>query len=164
MANYIPEDKISEIRNTVDIVDVISEVVLLKKTGKNYVGLCPFHSEKTPSFYVFPERQSWHCFGACATGGDVFSFIMKKEGVDFGEALRFLAQRAGVSLAAPRPIGKNEAEAQKLAGLNQSAAEYYHRLLLTSPAAEGARGYLAQRGLDQKAIEDFQLGFSPDSW
>ena len=89
---------IDEVKQKTDIVDVIGQYTSLKKAGKNLTALCPFHSEKRPSFYVYPEQQSWHCFGACSTGGDVFSFIMKKENTDFGEALRLLAETAGVTI------------------------------------------------------------------
>ena len=97
MANYIPEEKISEIRGIADIVEVVSEVVLLKKTGKNYIGLCPFHSEKTPSFTVSPDKQIFHCFG-CGVGGNVFSFLMKQEGMSFPGAVRALAHRYGIEV------------------------------------------------------------------
>ena len=89
---------IDEVKQRTDIVEVVSQYTTLTKSGRTFRGLCPFHSEKHPSFFVYPEQGSWHCFGACATGGDVFSFIMKKENIDFGEALRLLAERAGVSL------------------------------------------------------------------
>ena len=91
---------IDEVKQKTDIVEVIGQYVSLSKSGRNFRGLCPFHSEKHPSFFVYPEQGSWHCFGACNTGGDAFSFIMRKEGIDFGEALRRLAERAGVSLPA----------------------------------------------------------------
>ncbi len=97
MANFIPEDKISEIKNTADIVDVVSDAVLLKKAGRNYVGLCPFHVEKTPSFTVSPEKQIFYCFG-CGAGGNIFSFLMKKEGLSFPEAARLLAKRCGIEI------------------------------------------------------------------
>src|SRR5512146_2408596 len=92
---------IDEIKDRLDIVDVVSSYVQLKKAGRTYKGLCPFHAEKTPSFVVFPDTQTWHCFGACGTGGDLFTFYMQREGGDFSEALRELAQRAGISLAPP---------------------------------------------------------------
>jgi DNA primase len=153
-----------EIKQRVDIVDIVSNYVPgLKKAGRNFKALCPFHPEKVPSFYVFPERQSWHCFGACGTGGDVFSFVMRKEGVDFGEALRILAQKAGVSLTTKQDE-ESKGEAERLKEMNEAAAEYYHYLLLRSSAGEVARSYLAQRGISDKTIEEFQLGFSPDSW
>ncbi|MCD6358640.1 MAG: DNA primase [Dehalococcoidia bacterium] len=154
---------IDEIKERVDIVEVVSEYVPgLKKTGRNYRGLCPFHSEKTPSFFVFPERQSWHCFGACGAGGDVFSFIMKKENVDFGEALRVLAGRAGITLIGRRD--KVDDKLDELYRVNEMAAKYYHHLLLVSPSAEKARAYLLGRGVSADTIEKFQLGFSLDSW
>ena len=96
----IPEDKIAEIQNTADIVDVVSEVVLLKQNGKNYLGLCPFHTEKTPSFTVSPDKQIFYCFG-CGVGGNVFSFLMKREGASFPEAVRQLADRYGIVLPTP---------------------------------------------------------------
>ena len=97
MSNYIPEDKVSEIKNTADIVDVVSEVVHLKRSGKNFLGLCPFHTEKTPSFTVSPEKQIFYCFG-CATGGNVFSFIMKRDGISFPEAARTLSRQYGINV------------------------------------------------------------------
>jgi DNA primase len=122
-----------EIRDRLDIVEVVQTYVPLKKAGRNYKGLCPFHTEKTPSFVVFPDSGTWHCFGACATGGDIFSFIMKRENLDFAEALRLLAQRAGVPLEPPSP---QRAEAQeqltRLHEVNQAAALYFHHLLLHS--------------------------------
>ena len=155
---------IDEIKQRVDIVEIVSQYVPgLKKTGRNFRAPCPFHPEKVPSFFVFPERQSWHCFGACATGGDAFSFVMRKEGVDFGEALRILAHRAGISLAPPQRHEGQEQE-ERLRRINEAASEYYHQLLCHSQAGEQARNYLVQRGVSDKAIQDFQLGFSPDSW
>lgn len=152
---------IDEIKQRTDIVEVVSDYLPLQKAGRNFKALCPFHAEKTPSFFIFPERQSWHCFGACATGGDVFSFLMKREGISFGEALHLLAGKAGVSLL---PKGQDESEVEELRQINKAAAEWYHRLLLDSPAAKEARDHLARRGISGKTIEDFQLGFSLDSW
>ncbi|MDD5127066.1 MAG: DNA primase [Dehalococcoidales bacterium] len=155
---------IDEVKQRTDIVAVISQYTALKKAGRNLTGLCPFHSEKHASFFVFPEQQSWHCFGACATGGDVLSFIMKKEGLTFGEALRLLADKAGVALPEKPGQAEKKEEQAELYQINQAAAEYYHNLLLTSPAAEKARKYIAGRGLIPQTISDFQLGYSPDSW
>ncbi|MFQ5987400.1 MAG: CHC2 zinc finger domain-containing protein, partial [Dehalococcoidia bacterium] len=155
---------IDEIKQRLDIVDVVSDYVTLKKSGRNFKALCPFHSEKTPSFFVFPERASWRCFGSCGSGGDIFSFVMKKEGIDFGEALRLLADRAGVTLT---PKGKERAEdkqLERLCQINEAAAHYYHHLLLNAKAAETARSHLRGRGVSPETIESFQLGFSPDSW
>jgi DNA primase len=151
---------IDDIKQKADIVEVVSEYTTLQKAGRSFRALCPFHSEKHPSFFVFPEQQSWHCFGSCAAGGDVFSFLMRKEGIDFGEALRLLAERTGIPLA-PKP--QNE-KGERPYQINKVAADYYHQLLLHSAEAEGARNYLAKRGVSPKSISDFRLGFSPDSW
>jgi len=155
---------IDEIKTRVDIVEVVSNYVSLQKAGRNFQALCPFHAEKHPSFFVFPERQSWHCFGACNTGGDVFSFLMKKENIDFGQALRLLAERTGVSLVSDRKESKTDEENVRLFEINEVAAEYYHHLLKTNRGAEVARNYLTQRGLLPQTIDNFQLGFSLDSW
>jgi len=156
---------INEVKQRIDIVELISDYVTLQKTGRSFKGLCPFHSEKHPSFYVFPEQQTWHCFGACGTGGDAFSFIMKKEGLDFGQALRLLAQRVGVTLSSPGMPAKAEDEKkEKLFQINEAATEYYHHLLLVTNAGAIARSYLTKRKVTPKTIEEFRLGFSPDSW
>src|SRR4030042_2585588 len=156
---------IDDVKQRLDIVQVVSEYTKLQKSGRNYKALCPFHSEKTPSFFVFPERQSWHCFGACGTGGDVFSFIMKKEGVDFGQALRLLAQRASITLGQPEtPAKAEDKEKERLFRINEAAAQYYHHLLLNTKAGEAARNYLSKRNVALETIIKFQLGFSPDSW
>jgi len=155
---------IDEVKQRIDIVEVVSQYAPLTKAGRNFRALCPFHSEKRPSFFVYPEQQSWHCFGACNTGGDVFSFIMKKEGIDFGDALRLLAEKAGVTLrSSSEPEGEKK-EKERLYQINQAAAQYFHNLLLNSPAGEKARSYITSRGLSSKTISDFQLGFSLNSW
>jgi DNA primase len=156
---------ITEVKQRLDIVELVSEYVTLQKAGRNFKGLCPFHSEKHPSFFVFPEQQSWHCFGACGTGGDIFSFIMKKEGVDFGQALRLLAQRGGITLSPREASSKVEDEKkEKLFQVNEAATEYYHHLLSSTKAGETTRDYLAKRKITTETIEEFRLGFSPDAW
>ena len=156
---------IREVKQRIGIVELVSEYVALQKSGRNLKGLCPFHSEKHASFFVFPEQQIWHCFGACGTGGDVLSFVMKKEGVEFGEALRLLADKAGISLK-PRE-GRERAAAEEsdsLFEINEAATEYYHHLLLSAKVGEAARSYVARRGVTPETVKVFRLGFSPDSW
>ncbi|MCK4843534.1 MAG: DNA primase [Dehalococcoidia bacterium] len=156
---------ITEVKQRLDIVELVSEYVTLQKAGRNFKGLCPFHSEKHASFFVFPEQQSWHCFGACGTGGDIFSFIMKKEGIDFGQALHILAQKGGITLS-PREV-PNKAEDEKkerLFQINEAAAEYYHHLLASTKAGEAARSYLERRKVMPETIKEFRLGYSPDTW
>ena len=155
-----------EIKSRLDIVDVISESVSLRRSGRNYAGFCPFHQNtRTPAFFVFPETQTWRCFGACAEGGDLFSFVMKKEGWEFKESLKNLAQRAGVTLEETRPVDKEKKAAQnKQAGLLQAATDYFHQLFLHAPQAKAARQYVEQRGLSEETIEQFALGFALDSW
>jgi len=155
---------IDEVKQRIDIVEVIGEYVPLTKAGRTFRALCPFHSEKHPSFYVYPERQNWHCFGACNTGGDVFSFIMKKQGVDFGEALRLLAGRAGISVPSRLEPEAGKDERERLYQANAAAAQYFHNLLLNSPDGGKVRDYLANRGLSSESVTEFQLGFSPNSW
>ena len=155
---------IDEVKQRIDIVEVVSQYASLKKAGRTFSGLCPFHSEKHPSFFVYPEQQSWHCFGACNTGGDVFAFIMKKESIDFGEALRLLAQRAGVTIPSRFEPGAEGKEKERLYQVNQAAAQYFHNLLVNSPTGEKARNYIASRGLSPKSVAEFQLGFSLNSW
>ncbi len=156
---------VDEIKNRIDIVDFISGYVPLKKAGRTYKGLCPFHSEKTPSFIVFPDSQSWHCFGACGTGGDIFTFLMKRENLDFGEALRILAARAGVQLEPVTPAkAAEEEQEERLFAVNAAAAEYFHDLLVSSAQAEHARAYLEKRGVTPESWRAFQLGYSLNDW
>ena len=154
-----------EIKNRLDIVEIIGETVQLRRSGKSYTGFCPFHQNtRTPAFVVFPDSQTWRCFGACAEGGDLFSFVMKKEGWDFKEALRVLAQRAGVELEESMR-GDRQPEADKRqVDLLALAADYFHQLLLYAPQAEGARRYLSGRDLEEETIAAFKIGFSLDSW
>lgn len=152
-----------EIKQKLDIVEVVSEHTQLHKSGKNFRGLCPFHAEKDPSFYVFPDRGGWHCFGRCNTGGDIFAFVMKRENIPFVEALHTLAERAGVTL---KPHPQAEAQAQEREGLhrlNEAAVDYYHNLLVHTPAGEAAREYLKKRGVKIQTVMDFKLGYAPGS-
>jgi DNA primase len=155
-----------EIKSRLDIVDIVSESVNLRKSGRSYSGFCPFHhNTRTPSFHVFPDTQTWYCFGECAEGGDLFEFVMKKEGYDFKEALKVLAQRAGVTLEEPSPQQKQRRKSEeKLVDLLTMAAEYFHQLLLHAPQAAGARAYVADRQLNDETVATFHLGFALDSW
>jgi DNA primase len=156
---------VDEIKQRLDIVEVVSSYVALKKAGRNYKGICPFHAEKTPSFVVFPDTQSWHCFGACGTGGDIFTFVMRQENQDFAGALQLLAQRAGVSLKPRTEADLAEDKLKRrLHEINEATAEYFHNLLLNSTEGEWARSYLAQREINPETINRFQLGYAPDDW
>ena len=150
---------IEEVRNRLDIVDVVSETVPLKKAGRTFKAPCPFHNERTPSFIVNPDRQTWHCFGACSTGGDVFTFVMKRENMEFGETLRTLAEKVGVAL--PTRDQAAESKTDRLLEANKAAAAYFQNQLLTSQAAAHARDYIRQRGLSEGVVKDFQLGYCP---
>lgn len=155
-----------EIKDRLDIVDVVSDYVPLRKSGSSHVGFCPFHpNTRTPAFVVFPNSQTWRCFGACAEGGDIFSFVMKKEGWDFKEALAQLAKRAGVELEPIRPVDQIKlAYEDKLTDLLEAVADYYHHLLLYAPQAEQVRQYVSERGLQPETLELFKIGFALDSW
>lgn len=155
-------DPIAEIKARLDIVDVVGQKVALKKAGRTFKGLCPFHNEKSPSFIVFPDKGNYHCFG-CGANGDVFSFVMKTENLDFGETLRLLASRAGVELE-PRPTQEraNERRNELLRALD-AAARYYQQAL-RRPEAAPAREYLAERGLSSSTLDEFRIGWAPDRW
>lgn len=155
-------DEVSEIKEKLDITEFINSYVPLKKTGRNFRALCPFHTEKTPSFIVSPERQSWHCFG-CNRGGDIYAFLMEKEGLTFGEALRMLAQRAGVELKTKFSPQRQERK-ERLLAATHLASEFYHYLLTKHKAGEKARKYLNNRAVEQSSINEFKLGYAPASW
>ena len=156
---------ITDVKQRLDIVELVSEYVNMQKSGRNFKGLCPFHTEKHPSFFVFPAQQSWHCFGACGTGGDIYSFIMKKEGIDFGQALRLLAQKGGITLSPlEAPAKAADEKKERLFQINEAATEYYHHLLSSTKAGEAARSYLARRKVVPEIIKTFRIGFSPDAW
>lgn len=156
-----------EIKDRLDIVDVVSAYVSLRKAGRVYKALCPFHQEKTPSFVVFPESGTWRCFGACGTGGDLFAFVMKRENLDFRESLELLAPKAGVSLASPRQdeaTSEHDQYLDKLREINQAAALFFHSQLGHGPSGKAAHDYLDKRGLDSATIDKFLLGYAPDAW
>ena len=146
-----------DVKQRLDIVDVVTQYIpTLQKAGRNYKALCPFHTEKTPSFVVFPDRQTWRCFGACATGGDLFTFVMRREQAGFSDTLKQLAQRAGVSV----PERQVREEHRALFQVNEAAATFFQELL-HSPRGASAREYLEQRGVAREAMDRFQLGLSP---
>ncbi len=155
-------DQVEEVLSKVDIVELINERVPLKKAGRNFKANCPFHSEKTPSFIVSPERQIFKCFG-CSVGGNAYKFLMEYEKMDFGEALRYLADRAGVKLKSYRP-GPEETQKRRLYEVNHMTAETYHFLLTKHQAGKTAREYLTARGVSKKMIEKFLLGYAPNEY
>ena len=158
---------IDEIKNRIDIVDLISETVQLRRSGKNYTGFCPFHSNtKTPAFVVFPETGTWRCFGQCNEGGDIFGFVMKKEGWDFSEALSTLAERAGVELKPLTPVEQEAIEEHEhLRNLLEDAVTFYRHNLMNTPAGKPVLDYLhTKRGLNDATIEAFGLGYAPNAW
>ncbi len=166
MATLIPDETIRDIQRAADIVDVISKRVILKKTGKNFVGLCPFHTEKTPSFSVNPEKKIFYCFG-CGVGGDVFSFLMKLDGINFLEAVQHLARQYGIEIleANHSPnIRKALSEKERIYKINQAANGFYHKQLLDMNRGRRASTYLAERGMTPEIIKKFQLGYAPPGW
>lgn len=157
---------VDEIKNRIDILDLVSESVKLRRSGRNYLGFCPFHDNKrTPAFVVFPDSGTWRCFGQCNEGGDVFKFVMKKEGWDFAETLRFLAAKAGVELQ-PQTEEQKEHEEQydRYRQLLDEAATFYQHQLIHTPEGKFALNYLSQRGVSRETIETFGMGFAPASW
>lgn len=155
---------IEEVKQKIDIVEIIGQYVSLSKSGRTFRAPCPFHSEKKPSFFVYPEQQTWHCFGACNTGGDVFSFLMKKEGLEFGDTLKLLAEKTGITIPVKARSEAEDAARDKILQINQAASQFYQNLLLSSPLAEKARRYLDSRGVNLKSINDFQIGYSLPGW
>jgi len=155
------EDNVSKIKERLDITDVISSYIKVQKSGVNFKARCPFHNEKTPSFYISPERQIWHCFG-CQKGGDMFTFVKDLEGIEFPEALRILAQRAGVKLENFDP-GLRDAKTI-LYEITETASRFFEKQLSHSPTGKQAQAYLLERGLNEDTIKEFRLGFAPDDW
>jgi DNA primase len=157
---------VDDIKARLDIVDVVSETVNLRHSGKNYTGFCPFHTNtKTPAFVVFPDTQTWRCFGQCNEGGDVFSYVMKREGWDFPEALRRLAERTGVTLQEYTPEQQEKVEENEhLREILSMAVTFFQHQLRNTPAGKEALEYLYGRKLTDETIDAFALGYAPDSW
>jgi DNA primase len=156
-------NEIEEVKARLDIVEVVGGYLQLQKAGRTFKAPCPFHQEKTPSFIVTPDRQTWHCFGACSTGGDVITFVMKREGLEFPEALRMLAERAGVKLPERRVSEEQDRTRQRLYAANEAALEYF-RSLLKTVAGRDALAYIERRGIDEATATRFGLGYSLGTW
>lgn len=155
-------DQVAQIRETTDIISLISEFIALKKAGRNFRALCPFHKEDSPSFFVSPERQIWHCFG-CNKGGDVYTFLMEYERMEFPEALRVLAKRAGINLVQSTYLKESASKKEKIYDLNKIASEFYHFVLTKHTAGKQALLYLQRRGVDERLMRTFGIGFAPVS-
>ena len=165
MKGHIPEDIIEEVKARVNVVDVVSEHVTLKKAGRNFVGLCPFHREKTPSFTVNPEKQIFYCFG-CGEGGNAISFLMKINNMSFPESIRHLAGKMGITIPVKKVTTgekRKASEKEKLVRINQMAADQFRHNLM-SAKGEVARSYIGKRGIDDTVVKQFGLGYSPDEW
>jgi len=156
----VKQDAVQEIKDRLDLVDLVSEHLRLQKAGRDLKGLCPFHQEKTPSFYVSPEKQLWHCYG-CQKGGDHFTFIQDIEHVDFKAALRLLAEKTGVVLEESPGAGRQRELKRTIQRLNVMAAQYFHHILLENPAGQRALIQLESRGVTRASMTEFQLGFAP---
>ena len=157
----MPSGTVAEVKSRLGIVEIVGETVALKRAGASYKGLCPFHAEKTPSFIVTPERESWHCFG-CGEGGDIFTYVMRRDALDFREALATLARRAGVELT--DGAGREDRRKRRLREALEAAMGFYREVLLHARTADVARRYLAERGLADETLDRFGIGFAPDDW
>lgn len=154
-------DNVAAIKERLNIVDVISGYIKTQKAGINFKARCPFHNEKTPSFYISPERQIWHCFG-CQKGGDMFTFVQEMEGLDFSEALKTLALKAGVELE--RFNSKEKDDKEELYRVSELASRFFEKQLYNSPTGKKALVYLLGRGIKEETLKEFRVGFAPDSW
>jgi DNA primase len=160
------ENQIEEIKRKIDIVEFIGGFITLKKAGRNFKAVCPFHQEKSPSFVISPERGIWHCFGACGEGGDVIKFLMKWENITFIEALKELAKKTGVKLTLNKISFEDKIwqKKERFIGMNQLASEFFHYILKKTDFGKKASSYLKTRLLNQPIIDKFELGYSPSSW
>ena len=157
----VDKQVIEEIKNNANIVEVIGDVISLQKAGRNHLGLCPFHGEKTPSFNVVEDKQFYHCFG-CGRSGDVFKFIEEYQGVSFMEAVQLLGERVGIQLTMPVPSRPQQfSPHQALYDMHEEAARFYHAILMTTKMGEEARAYLYKRGLTDDVLKHFQIGLAP---
>jgi DNA primase len=159
----IPDEEVAQVRAATDIVALISEHSLLKKVGRRWSGLCPFHTEKTPSFSVNAEEGFYYCFG-CQQSGDAITFVRAMDGLDFVDAVRYLADRAGITLHEDQEAGRDHKRRSELLDAMERAVEWYHQRLLRSPDAGPARDYLRSRGYDGDVVRQFRLGWAPDDW
>jgi DNA primase len=151
----------AEIKSKIPVVDLVGETVALKRAGSVFKGLCPFHAEKTPSFIVSPDRETWHCFG-CGEGGDLFTFLMKRDGLDFREALAALAERAGVELS--ERTAREDRRKRRLREALEAAIAWYREVLIQTRQGERARAYLDERGLTEQTLDRFTIGYAPNTW
>jgi DNA primase len=152
---------VADIKSRLPVVELVGETVALKRAGSAYKGLCPFHAEKTPSFIVTPDRESWHCFG-CGKGGDIFTFLMERDGVDFREALTRLAERAGVELSGQS--AREDRRRRRLREALEAAITWYREVLLRTPQGERAREYLRERDFSEETLDRFSIGYAPNVW
>lgn len=158
------ESAVEKLKERIDLVELIGAYVALKKAGRNFKGLCPFHQEKTPSFIVSADRQLWRCFGSCGIGGDAIAFIMKFENLTFPEAVSELAEKYGVQIEEFKTLNAPSDLRGRLLAIHKTAADYYHYILLKTPTGKKALEYLTSRGISEKIIKTFQLGYAPSSW
>jgi len=166
LAFFIPEEKITEIKNAADIVEIISGSVLLKKSGRNHLGLCPFHAEKTPSFTVSYEKQIFYCFG-CGAGGNVFAFLMKKEGLTFPEAVKYISGKYGIDIPAESMTPEQKkriSEKESLLSVNKQAMDFFCKSLFEGSSGKTALDYLNKREITEKTIRNYHIGYAPEGW